>query len=54
MEEWDVDLSMTKEDFGISTDNLRVTGVGKLAEGATFNFKAPISAFKLQYALGKK
>lgn len=53
-DEWDFDVSLTKEDFGTSSDNMKVTGKGKLADGGEFTFSAPISAAKLQYVLDRK
>ena len=52
-EDFDFDINLSKEDFGCSTDNMKVIGTAKLVEGGEFTFTAPISKAKLQYALGQ-
>ena len=53
VDDFDFDVNMSKEDFGISSDNMKVTGKGTLADGAEFTFSAPFKAAKLSYELGK-
>jgi hypothetical protein len=54
LEDWDADIQLSKEDFGVSSDNMKVNGKATLADGTEFTFTAPISAGKLQYSLGSQ
>lgn len=54
LDDFDLDVSITKEYLGAETDKVKVSGTATLKDGTEVPFTGPVPLVKLQYELGTK
>lgn len=54
LDDFDFDTSFTKENLGVESTKVKVSGTAVTKDGAEIKFTAPVPLVKLQYELGTK